>query len=33
MEFVSLPDAVGRHVHDGEAVALEGVTHCAWPTT
>jgi glutaconate CoA-transferase subunit A len=27
MEFVGLSDAVARHVHDGDAVALEGFTH------
>lgn len=26
-EFLSLHDAVARHVHDGDAVALEGFTH------
>lgn len=27
MEFLSLPDAVSRYVHDGDVVALEGFTH------
>ena len=26
-EFLSLPDAIAEHVHDGETVALEGFTH------
>jgi glutaconate CoA-transferase subunit A len=27
MEFLSLQQAIARHVHDGDAVALEGFTH------
>src|SRR3984885_10169131 len=27
MEFLSLPDAIARHVKDGEKVELEGFTH------
>src|SRR5262249_45147320 len=27
MEFLSLPEAITRHVHDGDSVALEGLTH------
>src|ERR1700689_4759119 len=27
MEFLSLPDAIARHVKDGDVVALEGFTH------
>jgi len=27
MQFVSLHDAIATHVHDGDAVALEGFTH------
>lgn len=27
MEFVELRDAIARHVHDGDVVALEGFTH------
>jgi glutaconate CoA-transferase, subunit A len=27
MEFLSLPEAIARHVHDGDSVALEGFTH------
>ena len=27
MEFLGLDEAVSRHVHDGDAVALEGFTH------
>lgn len=26
-EFLELPDAISRHVHDGDIVALEGFTH------
>ena len=26
-EFLELPDAVERHVHDGQTIALEGFTH------
>jgi glutaconate CoA-transferase subunit A len=26
-EFLSLSDAVGRHVHDGQTIAMEGFTH------
>jgi glutaconate CoA-transferase subunit A len=27
VEFLSLPEAIRRHVHDGDSVALEGFTH------
>src|SRR3954466_16042802 len=27
MEFLSLFEAIARHVHDGDTVALEGFTH------
>ena len=27
MEFLSLQDAIARHVHDGDSLALEGFTH------
>ena len=27
MELLSLADAIGRHVHDGQSIALEGFTH------
>src|ERR1039457_7107598 len=27
MEFLSLSEAVARHVHDGDRIALEGFTH------
>jgi hypothetical protein len=26
-EFLPLADAIGRHVHDGQSIALEGFTH------
>jgi glutaconate CoA-transferase subunit A len=27
MDFLTLPEAISRHVHDGDTVALEGFTH------
>jgi len=27
MEFLTLPEAINRHVHDGDTIALEGFTH------
>src|SRR3990170_1712220 len=27
MEFLPLDEAIARHVHDGDAIALEGFTH------
>ena len=27
MEFLELAEAIGRHVHDGDTIALEGFTH------